>query len=110
MYIIVEQFFSIQGLDISAGAKLDMRLSDLGLGIVQSEYREIPLGWSGPIGTASLNLFMGTLNGLAPWLKRTMEISDDSFQQLKEETRQDLIQSRAYMGLHAFLAIKEPLE
>ncbi|KAI7853078.1 S-adenosyl-L-methionine-dependent methyltransferase [Circinella umbellata] len=106
----LEQFYSIQGLDISAGAKLDMRLTDLGLRIVQSEYREIALGWGGPIGTASLNLFMGKLNGLSPWFKRTMEMSDDSFQQLKEGLQQDLIQSRAYMGLHAFLAIKEPLE
>ncbi|KAI9250450.1 S-adenosyl-L-methionine-dependent methyltransferase [Phascolomyces articulosus] len=104
-----EQFYSMQGLDISAGAKLDMRLSDLGFQIQQSEYREIPLGWGGPIGTASLNLFMGKIIGLAPWFKRALDLSDDSFRHVQEETRQHLIQSRAYMGLHAFLAIK-PLE
>ncbi|KAI9488387.1 S-adenosyl-L-methionine-dependent methyltransferase [Zychaea mexicana] len=101
-----EQFYAMQGLDVAAGAKLDMRLSDLDLRIVQSEYREVPLGWGGPIGTASLNLFMGKINGLAPWYKRAVDMSDDAFRQLQDDTRALLVRSKAYMGLHAFLALK----
>ncbi|KAI8140477.1 S-adenosyl-L-methionine-dependent methyltransferase [Fennellomyces sp. T-0311] len=101
-----EQFYAMQGLDAAAGAKLDMRLTDMDFRIVQSEYREVPLGWGGPIGTASLNLFMGKIHGLAPWFKRALDMPDDTFRQLIDETQAALIHSKAFLGLHAFLAVK----
>jgi hypothetical protein len=86
-------------LDASAGAKLDLLLTEGGGGmkILQSEYREVPLGWGGPIGDAYLQIFQGTLDGLSPWLKQSLHMND---------YKHALIQSKAFMGLYAFLVQK----
>lgn len=75
--------------------------------IIQSEYREVPLGWGGPIGDAYIQLFQGTLDGLSPWLKQSLGITDhQNYDMLMNRTRQALIQSKSFMGLYAFLVQK----
>lgn len=87
-----------------------MRLTDGGYHIIQSEYREVPLGaWGGRVGTASLHMFLGSLDGMAPWLKRYLEVSDENYNYIRRQIELGLNQSNAFMGLHAFLAQK-PLE
>lgn len=75
--------------------------------VIQSEYREVPLGWGGPIGDAYLQIFQGTLDGLSPWLKQSLHITDQaSYDMLMSRTKQALIQSKSIMGLYAFLVQK----
>ncbi|KAG1089290.1 hypothetical protein G6F42_020012 [Rhizopus arrhizus] len=103
-----ESFCASYGLDASAGAKLDLMLTEGGaMKILQSEYREVPLGWGGPIGDAYIQLFQGTLDGLSPWLKQSLGITDhQNYDMLMNRTRQALIQSKSFMGLYAFLVQK----
>lgn len=76
--------------------------------ILQSEYREIPLGWGGPIGDAYIQIFQGYLDGLSPWLKRSLQISDhQSYELIMSKTKLALIQSKSFMGLYAFLVQKQ---
>lgn len=77
---------------------MDLLLTEGGGGmkILQSEYREVPLGWGGPIGDAYLQIFQGTLDGLSPWLKQSLD----------QHSKHALIQSKAFMGLYAFLVQK----
>jgi hypothetical protein len=78
--------------------------------ILQSEYREIPLGWGGPIGEAYIQTFQSTLDGLAPWLKQSLNITDhQNYDILMNRTRHALIQSKSFMGLYAFL-VQKPLD
>ncbi|ORZ23218.1 S-adenosyl-L-methionine-dependent methyltransferase [Absidia repens] len=95
-----------RGLDPSAGAKLDMMLNDHGLNILQSEYREIPLGWGGPLGDGFMNIFSAEVQGLAPWMKRSSNLNDEQLIAMLRRTLRGMIQSKAYMGLYAFLAQK----
>ncbi|KAI8339500.1 S-adenosyl-L-methionine-dependent methyltransferase [Chlamydoabsidia padenii] len=95
-----------RGLDPSAGAKLDMMLNDHNLNILQSEYREVPLGWGGPLGDGFLNIFCAEVQGLAPWMKRSSNLTDEQFINMLRQTLRGMIQSKAYMGLYAFLAQK----
>lgn len=77
--------------------------------ILQSEYREVPLGWGGPIGDAYIQLFQGILDGLAPWLKQSLSITDlQNYDTAMKKTRHALICSKAFMGLYAFLVQKPP--
>jgi hypothetical protein len=77
--------------------------------ILQSEYREVPLGWGGPIGDAYIQLFQGTLDGLAPWLKQSLNITDhQNYEILMNRTAHALARSNAFMGLYAFL-VQKPL-
>ncbi|KAI7887959.1 S-adenosyl-L-methionine-dependent methyltransferase, partial [Mucor mucedo] len=112
-----ESFCASFGLDASIGAKLDLLLTndDGGGGtenelrILQSEYREIPLGWGGPIGDAYIQTFQGALDGLSPWLKQSLNITDhQDYESLMKKTTQALIQSKSFMGLYAFL-LQKPL-
>ncbi|GAA5807354.1 hypothetical protein MFLAVUS_000712 [Mucor flavus] len=105
-----ESFCASFGLDASIGAKLDFLLTETGGGmkILQSEYREVPLGWGGPIGEAYIQLFQGTLDGLSPWLKQSLNITDhQNYDTLMDRTRHALIQSKSFMGLYAFLVQKQ---
>lgn len=111
----VESFCASFGLDASMGAKLDLLLTtDEGVGrndfrILQSEYREVPLGWGGPIGESYIQTFQGTLDGLSPWLKQSLNITDHhSYDALMKRTKEALIQSKSFMGLYAFL-VQKPL-
>lgn len=114
-YLQVESFCASFGLDASIGAKLDLLLTADGGGggndlrILQSEYREIPLGWGGPIGEAYIQIFQGALDGLSPWLKQSLNITDNqNYDSLMKRTKQALIQSKSFMGLYAFL-VQKPL-
>ncbi|KAF7728087.1 hypothetical protein EC973_006725 [Apophysomyces ossiformis] len=102
----VESFCTSKRLDPTAGAKLDMWLSDAGMHILQSEYREIPIGWGGPIGEAYLNIFRGILDGLAPWMKRDLKITDEVYTQRINQTAEYVVSSKAFIGLYAFLTQK----
>ncbi|ORX61625.1 S-adenosyl-L-methionine-dependent methyltransferase [Hesseltinella vesiculosa] len=95
-----------RGLDPSVGAKLDMMLNDHGLKIVQSEYREVPLGWGGPIGQGCMNVFSAEVQGLAPWLKRSSDMTDEDLIAILRRALRGMIDSKAYVGLYAFLAQK----
>ncbi|KAI8069308.1 S-adenosyl-L-methionine-dependent methyltransferase [Gongronella butleri] len=95
-----------RGLDPAAGAKLDMMLNDHGLKILQSEYREVPLGWGGPIGQGFMNVFSAEVQGLAPWLKRSSNMEDEQLISVLRRALRGMIDSKAYMGLYAFLAQK----
>lgn len=78
--------------------------------ILQSEYREVPLGWGSPIGDAYIQTFQGLLDGLEPWLKQSLNITDhQNYSLLMNRTRYSLKQSKSFMGLYAFLAQK-PLD
>jgi hypothetical protein len=109
--IIVEAFCASFGLDASAGAKLDLMLTeDGGMKVLQSEYREVPLGWGGPVGDAYMQTFQGTLSGLAPWLKQSLSISDSqNYDVLMNNTMNALVASKAFMGLYAFL-VQKPMD
>ncbi|KAI9359057.1 S-adenosyl-L-methionine-dependent methyltransferase [Pilaira anomala] len=108
-----ETFCNSYGLDASIGAKLDFLLTEPNrsgekMKILQSEYREIPLGWGGPIGEAYIRIFQGYLDGLSPWLKRFLQISDhQSYDLIMSKTKLALIQSKSFMGLYAFLVQKQ---
>jgi hypothetical protein len=106
---VVDALCNTRGLDPSAGAKLDMMLNDHGLNILQSEYREIPLGWGGPLGDGFMNIFSAEVQGLAPWLKRSSNLNDEQLIAMLRRTLRGMIPSKAYMGLYAFLAQK-PLD
>ncbi|KAI8380338.1 S-adenosyl-L-methionine-dependent methyltransferase [Blakeslea trispora] len=95
-------------LDASLGAKLDIMLTEKNeLQMIQSEYREIPLGWGGPIGEAYLQIFQDMLDGLEPWLKQSLHVVEDqSYQALMQKTKHSLVQSKSFMGLYAFLVLK----
>ncbi|KAI8638698.1 S-adenosyl-L-methionine-dependent methyltransferase [Parasitella parasitica] len=103
-----EAFCASYGLDASAGAKLDLLLTEGGgMKILQSEYREIPLGWGGPIGNAYIQIFHGALDGLSPWLKRSLGIKENrEYESLISKLKSALIQSNSFMGLYAFLVQK----
>ncbi|ORZ25854.1 S-adenosyl-L-methionine-dependent methyltransferase, partial [Absidia repens] len=95
-----------RGLDPSAGAKLDMMLNDHNLSILQSEYREIPLGWGGPLGDGFMNIFSAEVQGMAPWMKQSNNLNDEQLIAMLRRTLRGMIESKAYMGLYAFLAQK----
>lgn len=101
------------GIDASVGAKLDLLLTEgsyTDMKILQSEYREIPLGWGGPIGKAYMQTFFGAMEGLSPWLKRTLNITEhQDYVSLTERTKHSLIQSKSFIGLYAFL-VQKPLD
>ncbi|KAG0168137.1 hypothetical protein DFQ28_005340 [Apophysomyces sp. BC1034] len=102
----VESFCTSKRLDPTAGAKLDMWLGDAGMNILQSEYREIPIGWGGPIGEAYLHIFRGVLDGLAPWMKRDLKITDEEYAHRMNQTAEYVVASKAFIGLYAFLTQK----
>ncbi|KAI8360908.1 S-adenosyl-L-methionine-dependent methyltransferase [Choanephora cucurbitarum] len=103
-----ESFCSSFDLDVSLGAKLDIMLTKKSeLKIIQSEYREVPLGWGGPVGEAYLQVFQDTLEGLEPWLKQSLHVVEDQgYQELMQKTKQSLVESKSFMGLYAFLVVK----
>ncbi|RCI02868.1 hypothetical protein CU098_004470 [Rhizopus stolonifer] len=103
-----QAFCSSIGLDASLGAKLDIMLTEKSeMKIIQSEYREVPLGWGGPIGDAYLQIFQDTLDGIEPWLKQSLHVVDDQhYQTLINRTKHAFVQSKAFMGLYAFLVLK----
>ncbi|KAI8047393.1 S-adenosyl-L-methionine-dependent methyltransferase [Gilbertella persicaria] len=103
-----QAFCSSIGLDASLGAKLDIMLTEKSeMKIIQSEYREVPLGWGGPIGDAYLQIFQDTLEGIEPWLKQSLHVVDDQhYQTLINRTKHAFVQSKAFMGLYAFLVLK----
>ncbi|OBZ85481.1 Demethylmenaquinone methyltransferase [Choanephora cucurbitarum] len=107
-HYLVESFCSSFDLDASLGAKLDIMLTEKSeLKIIQSEYREVPLGWGGPVGEAYLQVFQDTLEGLEPWLKQSLHVVEDqSYQELMQKTKQSLVESKSFMGLYAFLVVK----
>lgn len=104
---------NVSGIDASVGAKLDLLLTEGGsvdMKILQSEYREIPLGWGGPIGKAYMQTFLGTMDGLSPWLKQSLNITDhQDYVALMERTKHSFIQTKSFIGLYAFL-VQKPLD
>ncbi|KAI8885826.1 S-adenosyl-L-methionine-dependent methyltransferase, partial [Backusella circina FSU 941] len=102
------KFCTSFGLDISAGAKLNTMLSlEHNMNVLQSEYRDLPLGWGGPIGTAYLHTYKGILNGLSPWFNQYLNINDrQTYDHLVREISQELAKTKATMGLHAILVQK----
>ncbi|KAI7905052.1 S-adenosyl-L-methionine-dependent methyltransferase [Cokeromyces recurvatus] len=105
-----ESFCASFNLDASAGAKLDLLLTEgenSGMRIIQSEYREVPLGWGGPIGDAYLHLFEGLLDGISPWFKESLNITDQqNYQLVLNRIKEAFIQSKSFIGLYAFLVQK----
>ncbi|KAI8979093.1 S-adenosyl-L-methionine-dependent methyltransferase [Mycotypha africana] len=126
-----ESFCASMGLDITAGAKLESLLSrkekrkgdtttevggenknhpiDHHMQVLRSEYREVPLGWGGPIGDAYLSLYQGVLEGLSPWFKPHQyyqQQQQQNYDQFLHRVKHGLHQSRSYMGLYAILAQK----
>ncbi|KAI8384972.1 S-adenosyl-L-methionine-dependent methyltransferase [Radiomyces spectabilis] len=104
-----EQFCLSQGLDLAAGAKIGMMLGDAGMPILQSEYREISIGWGGPLGEAYGNLYKSTLLAIAPFFRPFLSITQKEYEEYLHEACLGLAQSKGFMGLYAFLAQK-PLD
>lgn len=79
------------------------------MNVLQNEYRELPLGWGGPLGTAYIQTYKGVLSGLSPWFNQYLNINDrQTYYQLVGEVSNELAKSKATMGLHAILVQKPP--
>jgi hypothetical protein len=111
--LLVDSLCNTVGIDASIGAKLDLLLTEgsfADMKILQSEYREIPLGWGGPIGKAYMQTFFGAMEGLSPWLKKTLNIVDhQEYVMLAERAKHSLVQSKSFIGLYACL-VQKPVE
>ncbi|KAI7861954.1 S-adenosyl-L-methionine-dependent methyltransferase [Spinellus fusiger] len=106
---IFEKFCAIRGIDKTAGAKLDMMLSDARMTILQSEYREVPLGWGGLVGEAYYEVYKAIMDAITPMIKLVMEIPPAHKSVLLYPSKQELVETKSYVGLYAFLAQK-PLD
>ncbi|KAG1053196.1 hypothetical protein G6F43_004713 [Rhizopus delemar] len=94
-----ESFCTKYNLDPSVGPKLDYLLTNEKMKIIQTEYREMPLGWGGPVGHAYLQTFQGALEGLAPWLKNSFNTENDQeYDFIINNTKRAFIQSKAFMN------------
>ncbi|KAI9279343.1 hypothetical protein BY458DRAFT_452254 [Sporodiniella umbellata] len=101
-------FCTMYQLEPSIGSNFHQLISQSQMEILQTEYRQIPLGWGGPIGNAYLHTFSDVLIGLAPWLKGFFNIdSQENYQSFIQNTQNAFVRSKSYIGLHAFLAKKQ---
>ncbi|KAL0091104.1 S-adenosyl-L-methionine-dependent methyltransferase [Phycomyces blakesleeanus] len=104
-----DKFCVLKGLDKASGAKIDMMLSDARMTILQSEYREIPLGWGGLIGDAYYNVYEATLEGIAPLMRQSFDNPSSPEPSAVCAPKKDMMNTKSFIGLYAFLAQK-PLD
>lgn len=78
------------------------------MSVIQTEYREIPLGWGGLVGNAYLQTFGDFLEGLGPWLKESFNIEEEEdYQLLVQNTKDAFVNSKAHINMYAFLVRKQ---
>ncbi|CAO3678510.1 unnamed protein product [Rhizopus stolonifer] len=103
-----ESFCTSYQLNPSTGSKLCQFLTNEKMSVIQTEYREIPLGWGGLVGNAYLKTFVDFLEGLGPWLKESFNIEkEEDYQLLVQNTKDAFINSKAHINMYAFLVRKQ---